>query len=131
MERSCLFPRRPARILVAARVLRDVADLLELPDPVLAHVLVLIDAAGPRGRRLISAKHRHDVPAPLRRLTIGGEREDGLHGDVWIDAAVPETNLTAADVLEEERANGFAVEGASRVIADASVREEIGKVVPQ
>src|SRR5262245_60533928 len=121
MERRRLFPGRPTGILVAARVLRDVANLLELPDAVLAHVLVLVDASGPRGRRLIAAEHRHDVPAPLGRLTIGSERDNGLHGDVRIDATILETDLSAADVVQEQLADRFAIERALRVVADARV----------
>ena len=85
----------PAGILVSARVLREVADLLDLPDAVLADVLVLVDATGPRGRPFVSAQHRHDVPAALARLAVGGERDDRLHGDVRVDASVGEAEAPA------------------------------------
>src|SRR5262245_24525413 len=48
-----------------------------------------------------------------------------------IDAAVLETDLSAADVLQEERTNAFAIEIALRVVTDAGVGEEIREVVPQ
>ena len=47
MEWRRLVRGLPAGIFIAARVLRQVADVLELPDAVLAHVLVLVDATGP------------------------------------------------------------------------------------
>src|SRR5690349_12127243 len=95
VERRGLPRRRPAGIVVAAGVLRDVANLLELPHAVLAHVLVLVDAARPRGPRPVAAEHRHDVPAALARLAIVGERDDRLHRDMRIDAPIAEADATA------------------------------------
>ena len=118
-------------VFVSARVLGKVADVLELPDAVLAHVLVLVDATGPGGRPLVSAQHRHDVPAAFARLAVGGERHDRLHGDVRVDASVGEAELPASDLLQEERANPFAIERALGVVTDAGVGEEVREVVPQ
>jgi hypothetical protein len=44
------------------------------------------------------------------RLAVGGERDDRLHGDVRVDASASEAELPASDILQEERANPFAIE---------------------
>ena len=48
-----------------------------------------------------------------------------------VDTSVGEAEAPASDLLEEERANLFAVERARRVVTDAGVGEEIGEIVPQ
>src|SRR5215470_13328725 len=47
MKWSRIARRGPAGILIAARVLRKVADVFEFPDAVLADILVLVNAACP------------------------------------------------------------------------------------
>ena len=71
------------------------------------------------------------MPAALARLAVGGERHDRLHGDVRVDASVGEAEAPASDLLQEERANAFAIERALRVVTDAGVGEEVREVVPQ
>ena len=71
------------------------------------------------------------MPASFARLAVGGERDDRLHGDVRVDASVGEAELPASDILQEERANPFAIERALRVVTDAGVGEEVREVVPQ
>ena len=131
VERRGCVRGGPARRFIPAAVLRVVAHLLHLPHAVLAHVRVLVDAAGPRGVPLVAAEHRHDVPARLARLAVGRQRHHRLHRDVRIDASVGEPQAPLADLFDEEVPNPLAIERALRVVADAGVGEEIREVVPQ
>src|SRR6266853_6615864 len=131
MKWSRLVGGLPAGILISARILRKVPDVLHLPDAVLPHVLVLVDAAGPGRGPSKTAEHRHDVPAALRRLAVGGERHDRLHGYVRVYASVREAEASASDLLQEQRANPLAIERALRVVPDAGVGEEVREVMPQ
>ena len=71
------------------------------------------------------------MPPSFARLAVGGKRDDRLHGDVRVDASVSEAELPASDILQEQRANAFAIERALRVVTDAGVGEEVSEVVPQ
>src|SRR5690606_10200988 len=95
--------------------LRVVAEHRDLPCAILEHVLVLENAAVPRGAFAVLPRQREPVPATARAAPIWIERDDRRQEQLRVQPAGLEAEPAAADVVQQVLADrGLARQRAGR-----------------
>src|SRR5690606_8255008 len=102
---------------VRTREHRVIVDARELPRAVLAHVLVLVDTAGPFGSAAEAAGHRPFPPAALGRLPVGRYVDQRPEDELRVEASGRQAVTSVAERLEKVFADRF-LAGDAVVAAD-------------
>src|SRR5690606_13267735 len=87
--------------IVRTREDREIVDARELPRAVLAHVLVLIDTAGPFGVAAEAAGHRPFPPAALGRLPVRRDVDQRPEDELRVEASGRQAVTSVAEGLEK------------------------------